>query len=104
MKDYCLKNRVKCSACDGMGHRVERGYHSLLECSLCGGSGWRKVSRWLQFICWFSKYVCDIHDYPVSCGGDGDIMHFHAGAVGTEHFATPSYLYVCWACGKEFRV
>lgn len=47
-------------------------------------------NRFLQFVCWFSRKFFDIHDYPVSMGGDGLPSHFHT--------------YQCHRCKKEFTI
>lgn len=46
--------------------------------------------RTIKFVCWFSKHVFDIHDYPVSFGGNGEPWHF--------------YTYTCWNCGMKFGI
>lgn len=43
-----------------------------------------------KFVCWFSKYFWDIHDYHVWKGGDGNPSHF--------------YTYTCTRCNKEFTI
>lgn len=43
----------------------------------------------IRLRCWFSKFW-DLHDYPLSKGGDGIPTHF--------------FTYVCWNCGKRFRI
>ena len=49
-----------------------------------------QVGMITRFTCWFSRRFWDIHDYPVSRGGDGFPSHF--------------YTYHCWNCGKEFGI
>jgi hypothetical protein len=44
----------------------------------------------IDWICWFSKYFWDIHDYYRHRGGDGVPMHF--------------VKYKCWNCNKEFTI
>lgn len=58
---------------------------------------WFAIKSFLGFgnvedasICWFSKRFFDVHDYPVSKGGDGIPSHF--------------YKYQCWECGAKFDI
>ena len=57
---------------------------------------WRRAyvtlrwSRRIDFVCWFSKYFWDIHDYNHWQGRDGVPCHMVA--------------YRCWNCGKEFYI
>jgi hypothetical protein len=52
--------------------------------------GEREGGGEVKFVCWFSKWFWDIHDYYKNCGGDGVASHFHK--------------YECRWCGKEFEI
>lgn len=43
-----------------------------------------------RFVCWFSYWFWDIHDYKKHAGGDGIPTHWHE--------------YTCWNCGQKFEI